>query len=131
MQGGAAEDSRGGVDGVALLFKQVLAALSSAPPPTTTRSYLPGAKLKLVLVCRVGLALLKTAEEELVALPFEQLLAALNSKRFPAFTKPPGQLMKVAMQIKVSRRLALSEAEYRQTLGQDTPPPPPPLRRAS
>jgi hypothetical protein len=68
------------------------------------------------VIFRVGLALLKTAEEELVALPFEQLLAALNSKRFPAFSKPPGQLMKVAMQIKVSRRLALYETEYRQTL---------------
>ena len=61
----------------------------------------------------MGIALLKTAEEELIALPFEQLLAALNSKRFPAFERPPGQLLKVALSISVSRRLAVSEAEYR------------------
>ena len=80
-------------------------------------------QISIAVSCRVGLALLKTAEEELITLPFEQLLAALNSKRFPAFTKPPGQLMKVAMQIKVSRRLALYEAEYRQSLGGETPFP--------
>ena len=67
--------------------------------------------------CRVGLALLKTAEDELLALPFEQLLAALNSKRFPAFSKSPGQLMKVAMAIKVSRRLAVSSGEYQVAKG--------------
>lgn len=71
-----------------------------------------------ISICyRVGLALLKTAEDELLALPFEQLLAALNSKRFPAFSKSPGQLMKVAMSIKVSRRLATSGGEYQQPKG--------------
>lgn len=69
------------------------------------------------VICRVGLALLKTAEEELLALPFEQLLAALNSKRFPALSRSPGQLIKVAMSIKVSRRLTTSEWEYRRAKG--------------
>ena len=69
----------------------------------------------------MGLALLKTAEEELIALPFEQLLAALNSKRFPAFSKSPGQLLKVAMGIKLSRRLAACEAEYKLMTGKPRP----------
>lgn len=68
-------------------------------------------------LCRVGLALLKTAEEELLALPFEQLLAALNSKRFPSFSRSPGQLIKVATSIKVSRRMKSSEWEYKQSAG--------------
>ena len=65
------------------------------------------------MLCRVGVALLKTAEEELVQLSFEQLLAALNSKRYPAFNRPPDYLLKVANSIKVSRRLAYYEGEYK------------------
>ena len=60
----------------------------------------------------MGLALLKTAEDTLLALPFERLLTALNSKQFPAFSRPPAQLLKLALSFKVSRRLAASLAEF-------------------
>ena len=60
-----------------------------------------------------------------MALPFDQLLAALNSKRYPAFSKPPDFLLKVANSIKVSRRLALYEAEFKSSPGIPLPPPPP------
>lgn len=67
----------------------------------------------MVMWCsRVGLALLKTAEDTLLALPFERLLTALNSKQFPAFSRPPAQLLKLALSFKVSRRLAASLSEY-------------------
>ena len=62
--------------------------------------------------CRVGLALLKTSEETLVALPFERLLTALNSRQFPAFSRPPAQLLRLAVSFRVSRRLSISLAEY-------------------
>ncbi|KAK9807796.1 hypothetical protein WJX72_009633 [[Myrmecia] bisecta] len=64
------------------------------------------------VVFRVGLALLKTAESELVTLPFEQLLAALNSKRFPAFSRSPVSLLRTALGFKVSRRLQDFKREY-------------------
>lgn len=60
----------------------------------------------------MGLALLKTSEDTLLALPFERLLTALNSKQFPAFSRPPAQLLKLALSFKVSRRLAASLAEF-------------------
>ena len=65
-----------------------------------------------VTCCRVGLALLKTSEETLVALPFERLLTALNSRQFPAFSRPPAQLLRLAVSFRVSRRLSISLAEY-------------------
>ncbi|BDA47094.1 TBC1 domain family member 10A [Coccomyxa sp. Obi] len=64
------------------------------------------------IIFRVGLALLKTAEDTLLALPFERLLTALNSKQFPAFSRPPAQLLKLALSFKVSRRLAASLSEF-------------------
>ena len=64
------------------------------------------------ICCRVGLALLKTSEETLVALPFERLLTALNSRQFPAFSRPPAQLLRLALSFWVSRRLSASLAEY-------------------
>ena len=60
----------------------------------------------------MGLALLKTSEETLVALPFERLLTALNSRQFPAFSRPPAQLLRLALSFRVSRRLSASLAEY-------------------
>lgn len=66
--------------------------------------------------------MLKSAEDVLLDLQFEQLLAALNSKRFPAFTKPPNDLLKIALPIRVSRRLAAYEAEYKQLMGEKTAP---------
>ena len=65
-----------------------------------------------VTCCRVGLALLKTSEDTLVALPFERLLTALNSRQFPAFSRPPAQLLRLALSFRVSRRLSISLAEY-------------------
>ena len=65
-----------------------------------------------VTCCRVGLALLKTSEETLVALPFERLLTALNSRQFPAFSRPPAQLLRLALSFRVSRRLSISLADY-------------------
>ena len=64
---------------------------------------------------RVGLALLKTAEGTLAALPFERLLTALNSKQYPAFSQPPAQLLKLALSFRVSKRLAQYAAEYQRT----------------
>ena len=60
----------------------------------------------------MGLALLKTSEETLVALPFERLLTALNSRQFPAFSRPPAQLLRLALSFRVSRRLSASLVEY-------------------
>ena len=70
---------------------------------------------------RVGLALLHTAEDELCRLPFEQLLAALNSKRFPAFSRPPEYLIRAALSIRVSRRLVAYKVAF--ALDQGAAPP--------
>lgn len=56
---------------------------------------------------RVGLALLKTAEDTLLELPFERLLTALNSKQFPAFSRPPAQLLKLALSFRVRQSLSM------------------------
>ena len=57
-------------------------------------------------VFRVGLALLKTVEGELLSVDFEKLLGTLNAKWFPAFARPPDELLRVALRFKVSGRLA-------------------------
>lgn len=57
-------------------------------------------------VFRVGLALLKTVEGELLRVDFEKLLGTLNAKWFPAFARPPDELLRVALRFKVSGRLA-------------------------
>lgn len=64
----------------------------------------------------MGLALLKTSEDTLVALPFERLLTALNSRQFPAFSRPPAQLLKLALSFRVSRRLSISLVDYQKQL---------------
>ena len=53
-----------------------------------------------------------------MALPFERLLTALNSRQFPAFSRPPAQLLKLALSFRVSRRLNASLAEYRKELAE-------------
>ena len=68
------------------------------------------------LCCRVGLALLKTSEDTLIALPFERLLTALNSRQFPVFSRPPAQLLNLALKFRVSRRLSISLGEYQKQL---------------
>ena len=69
-----------------------------------------------MLICRVGLALLKVSEEELIKLPFEQLLAALNSKQLPAFTRSPNSLLKLALSFRVSNRLNQFRLEHAKSM---------------
>lgn len=57
-------------------------------------------------IFRVGLALLKTVESELLSVDFEKLLGTLNAKWFPAFARPPDELLRIALRFKVSGRLA-------------------------
>jgi hypothetical protein len=47
------------------------------------------------MVFRVGIALLASAQEQLCAMPFERLVAALNGRKFPILNKQPDALMKV------------------------------------
>ena len=51
-----------------------------------------------------------------MALPFERLLTALNSRQFPVFSRPPAQLLNLALRFRVSRRLSISLAEYQKQL---------------
>lgn len=68
------------------------------------------------LNCRVGLALLKSSEDQLVGLQFEQLLAALNSKQLPAFSRSPNSLLKLALSFRVSKRLNQFRMEHAKSL---------------
>lgn len=61
---------------------------------------------------RVGLGLLKLCEDSVIDLPFEQLLAVINSKQCPAFSQSPDVLMKLALNFRVSKRLAVYKAKY-------------------
>lgn len=47
------------------------------------------------MVFRVGIALLASAQEQLCAMPFERLVAALNGRKFPILNKQPDALIKV------------------------------------
>lgn len=49
----------------------------------------------LQVVFRVGIALLASTQEQLCAMPFERLVAALNGRKFPILEKHPDVLMKV------------------------------------
>ena len=60
----------------------------------------------------MGLALLKLCEDAIIDLPFEQMLAVINSKQCPAFSHSPDVLMKVALNFRVSKRLAVYKAQY-------------------
>ena len=51
-----------------------------------------------------------------MALPFERLLTALNSRQFPVFSRPPAQLLHLALKFRVSRRLSVSLAVYQKQL---------------
>ena len=72
--------------------------------------------------CRVGLALLKVSEEQLILLPFEQLLAALNSKQLPAFGRSPNSLLKLALSFRVSKRLNQFRLEHAKSLASPDAP---------
>lgn len=49
----------------------------------------------LQVVFRVGLVLLASAQEQLLGMPFEKLVAALNARRFPVLERHPDALMRV------------------------------------
>jgi hypothetical protein len=61
----------------------------------------------LQVVFRVGIALLASAQEQLCAMPFERLVAALNGRKFPILNKQPDALMKVSLQAHASSCLHL------------------------
>ncbi|CAM6082037.1 unnamed protein product [Calypogeia fissa] len=63
------------------------------------------------IVFRVGLALLKYCHDDLVKLPFEKLVYALRN--FQEDALQPDTLLPMAYSIKVSRRLAELQHEYR------------------
>lgn len=60
----------------------------------------------------MGLALLKLCEDSLLELPFEQILALINSKQCPAFSQSPDVLVKLALTFRVTKRLAVYKALY-------------------
>ena len=70
-------------------------------------------------VFRVGLALMKTVEAELLRVDFEKLLGALNAKWFPAFARGPDELLRIALRIKISGRLKRYKALYEQQQARD------------
>lgn len=49
------------------------------------------------VVFRVGAALLLSAQDTLLAAPFERLVEALNGRRFPLLSRHPDALMKVCV----------------------------------
>ncbi len=64
------------------------------------------------VVFRVAVLLLASYEQQLLQLPFEKLVPALNSAAFPALQWHPDRLVRAALKIKVSSVLARSEAEF-------------------
>lgn len=69
-------------------------------------------------VFRVGLALLASAQDELMGEPFERLVARLNARKFPALRRPPDSLMRAALRISVSKRLEVLREEYEREHGE-------------
>ncbi|XP_010485491.1 PREDICTED: ecotropic viral integration site 5 protein homolog [Camelina sativa] len=65
------------------------------------------------IVFKVGLALLKYCQDELVKLPFEKLIHAL--KQFPEDAMNPDTLLPLAYSIKVSKRLEELKLDYEKT----------------
>jgi hypothetical protein len=47
------------------------------------------------VVFRVGVALLLSAQEQLLGMPFERLVEGLNGRKFPLLARHPDALMKV------------------------------------
>jgi hypothetical protein len=47
------------------------------------------------VVFRVGVALLLSAQDQLLGMPFERLVEALNGRKFPVLARHPDVLMKV------------------------------------
>lgn len=67
------------------------------------------------VVFRVGLALLKSCQDELVKLPFEKLIHALRN--FPEEVMDPDTLLPLAYSIKISKRLEELRLEYEKVHG--------------
>ncbi|KAJ0249808.1 Plant adhesion molecule 1 [Hirschfeldia incana] len=72
------------------------------------------------IVFKVGLALLKYCQDELVKLPFEKLIHAL--KTFPEDAMNPDTLLPLAYPIKVSKRLEELKVEYEKTTAKPVQP---------
>lgn len=69
------------------------------------------------VVFRVGLALLKSCQDDLVKLPFEKLIHALRN--FPEEVMDPDTLLPLAYSIKISKRLEELKYEYEKTSGKE------------
>ncbi|CAN6809318.1 unnamed protein product [Brassica oleracea] len=72
------------------------------------------------IVFKVGLALLKYCQDELVKLPFEKLIHAL--KTFPEDAMNPDTLLPLAYPIKVSKRLEELKVDYEKTIAKPVQP---------
>lgn len=71
------------------------------------------------IVFKVGLALLKYCQDDLVKLPFEKLIVALRN--FPEDALDPDTLLPLAYSIKVSEQLAILKEEYEKQNGKLPP----------
>ncbi|XP_021749540.1 EVI5-like protein [Chenopodium quinoa] len=69
------------------------------------------------VVFRVGLALLKSCQDDLTKLPFESLIHAL--KNFPEEVMDPDTLLPLAYSIKISKRLEELKLEYEKVHGKE------------
>ncbi|CAM6030308.1 unnamed protein product [Sphagnum balticum] len=74
------------------------------------------------IVFRVGLALLRYCEDDLVKLPFEKLVHALRN--FPEGALQPDTLLPLAYNIKVSKKLEELRLEYERMTNPNPLPPP-------
>ncbi|XP_011623264.1 TBC1 domain family member 10A isoform X3 [Amborella trichopoda] len=79
-----------------------------------------GLYLGVKIVFKVGLALLRYCENELVKLPFEKLINAL--RYFPQDALNPDVLLPLAYSIKVSKRLEVLTIEYGKRNGELSQP---------
>ncbi|KMT18449.1 hypothetical protein BVRB_2g025940 [Beta vulgaris subsp. vulgaris] len=72
------------------------------------------------VVFRVGLALLKSCQDDLIKLPFEKLIQALRN--FPEEVMDPDTLLPLAYTIKISKRLEELRLEYEKVHGKEGQP---------
>eukprot|EP00850_Spirogloea_muscicola_P018504 SM000170S02676 [mRNA] locus=s170:110041:113161:+ [translate_table: standard] len=84
----------------------------SFPFPTLLRIWDVFLHEGMSIVFRVGLALLKHCEDDLIRLPFEELIYSL--KTFPEDAIDPNRLLPLALSINIKERLKQVRAEYLQ-----------------
>eukprot|EP00850_Spirogloea_muscicola_P010256 SM000059S18733 [mRNA] locus=s59:625279:628400:- [translate_table: standard] len=84
----------------------------SFPFPTLLRIWDVFLHEGMSIVFRVGLALLKHCEDDLIRLPFEELIYSL--KTFPEDALDPNRLLPLAFSINIKERLKQVRAEYLQ-----------------